>query len=124
MVQKQKINYVNGLRIIIYYFEQQYCKDKRYPFLCDFYLPKYDLFIEIQGIWTHGGHPFNQYNEDDLRKLNLWKSKNTKYYKNAVNVWTQRDPLKRKTAKDNNLNYLEIFSIDFDYVISEILKFL
>lgn len=106
------------------FFEQQYCKDKRYQFPCDFYLPKYDLFIEIQGTWTHGGHPFNQYNEEDIRKLNFWKSKNTKYYKIAVNVWTQRDPLKRKTAKDNNLNYLEIFSSDFDYAISEILKLL
>ena len=32
-------------------------------------------------------------------------------YKNAINVWTIRDPLKRKTAKDNGLNWLEFFTI-------------
>ena len=33
-------------------------------------------------------------------------------YKNAINVWTIRDPLKRKTAKDNGLNWLEFFTMD------------
>lgn len=105
-------------------FMRQYCKDDRYPFPCDFYLPKYDLFIEIQGTWTHGKHPFDQHNEDDIKKLNLWKSKNTKYYKIAIDVWTQKDPLKRLIAKTNKLNYLEIFSFDFNNVKEEILKHL
>ena len=35
-----------------------------------------------------------------------------KNYKDAIKVWTIRDPLKRKIAKENNLNWLEFFSID------------
>ena len=38
------------------------------------------------------------------------KSKNTKYYNVAIEVWTKRDINKRNIAKQNNLNYLEIFS--------------
>jgi hypothetical protein len=38
------------------------------------------------------------------------KSKNTKYYNVAIEVWTKRDVVKRSIAKENNLNYLEIFS--------------
>ena len=42
---------------------------------------------------------------NDIEKLNKWKQKNTKFYNNAIDVWTKRDQLKIKTAKDNNLNY-------------------
>lgn len=87
-----------------------------YPFHCDFYLPKYDLYIEYNGTWTHGKHPYNKDNEDDIELLNKWKIKaeNSTFYKNAIKNWTVRDPLKRQTAKYNNLNYLEIFYND-DY---------
>ena len=85
----------------------EYNKDVRYPFNCDFYLPYYDLFIEINGHWTHGQHPFDKNNENDILTLNLWKSKNTEFYDNAINVWTKRDVNKRTIAKTNNLNYLE-----------------
>lgn len=38
-------------------------------------------------------------------------------YEKAINIWTVKDVLKRQTAKQNNLNYLEIFSIDLQKVI-------
>lgn len=94
--------------------KRQY-KDKRYPFMCDFYIPRLDLFIECNYHWTHGGHPFNKEDKNDLYKLNIWKSKNTKYYDNAINTWTVRDVNKRKIAKENNLNYVEIYKIDILY---------
>ena len=97
----------------------EYNKDVRYPFNCDFYLPYYDLFIEINGHWTHGQHPFDKNNENDILTLNLWKSKNTEFYDNAINVWTKRDVNKRTIAKTNNLNYLEIFSDKIDIVIEK-----
>lgn len=84
-------------------------RDERYPFNCDFYIPNLDLFIECQYSWTHGGHPYNK--ENDKEKLELWESKNTQYYKNAINTWTVRDVKKRETAKQNNINYLEFFNI-------------
>lgn len=89
-------------------FLSQY-KSSLYPFVCDFYLQDYDLYIEIQGSWTHGKHPFNPNDKDDINKLNLWKSKNTKYYDNAIDVWSNRDVQKRNVAKENGLKYMEIF---------------
>lgn len=93
-------------------------KEKRYPFCCDFYIKTFDLFIEINGNWTHGPHPFNDNNKEDLTLLEEWKSKSisSKYYQNAINVWIKRDIKKRMTAQENNLNYLEIFSIDFEEI--------
>ena len=43
--------------------------------------------------------------------------KHTNFYDTAIETWTQRDPLKRKTAKENNLNWVEIFSNDLNEVI-------
>ena len=97
-------------------FKKQY-RDDKYPFTCDFYLLDYDLYIEIQGTWTHGGHPFDINNQDDINKLELWKSKNTKYYDNAIETWTIRDVKKRNIAKENKLNFLEFFNNNVDEVI-------
>ncbi len=102
-------------------FYRQYNLDNRYPFLCDFYLPKYDLFIEIQGNWTHGKHPFNPDNIKDKELLEFMKSKKSKYYERSVYVWSIRDVKKRTIAKENNINYLEIFSIDLQICVDMIL---
>ena len=87
--------------------------DNRYPFLCDFYIEKLDLFIEYNGHWTHGSHPFDINNKNDILKLNYWRDKsvNSRFYKNAINVWTVRDTNKRQTAILNNLNYKELWSM-------------
>ena len=45
-----------------------------YPFKCDFYIIDYDLYIEIQGTWMHGKHPYNKNNENDALLLQKWKS--------------------------------------------------
>lgn len=86
-------------------------KDSRYPFYCDFYIKEDDLFIELNNHWTHGGHPFDPNNKEDLEKLALWeeKAKKSKFYKNAIIVWTIRDVEKQKCAKENNLNYITIY---------------
>ena len=99
-------------------FEYQY-RSELYPFNCDFYIKSLDLYIEIQGSWTHGKHPFDENNQDDIDKLNYMKSKNTKYYNNAIKTWTIRDVNKRNIAKENNLNYLEIFTKYVDEAIKQ-----
>ena len=99
-------------------YKRQY-RSEEYPFNCDFYLPKYNLYIEIQASWTHGGHPYDCDEETDKDILESWKSKNTDYYKAAVETWTMRDIRKRNIAKLNNLNYLEIFSNDIDELIEQ-----
>ena len=90
---------------------RQYICD-RYPFNCDFYIPSKDIFIECQYGWTHGYHPYNKNDDNDIKLLEHWKSKNTTYYNNAINTWTIRDVNKRSVAKKNNLNYLEFWNIN------------
>ena len=93
--------------------KRQY-KTEEYPYLCDFYIPELDLYIEINFHWTHGLKQFNEKCKDCNIQLNKWieKSKKSKFYKNAINVWTVTDPMKRKIAKENKLNWIEFFNID------------
>lgn len=99
-------------------FEYQY-RSELYPFNCDFYIKSLDLYIEINGSWTHGGHAFDENNQEDIIRLNEMKSKNTQYYNNAIKTWTIRDVNKRNIAKENNLNYLEIFTKYADEAIKQ-----
>lgn len=102
---------------------QQY-KNELYPYHCDFYIKSIDLYIEINGTWTHGLHPFNNTNEDDIKKLNFWKSKNSPYYNSAINTWTKLDVNKRNIAKENDLLFLEIYSINIEVCKQEFIDFL
>ena len=86
-------------------------KSKDYPFNCDFYIPSLNLYIEYNGTWTHGNHPFDINNIDDVELINKWEEKNTKYYKGAIYNWTILDIIKRNTAKENNLNYKELWNL-------------
>ena len=117
-LNKSKIE-IDSLNILIKKYPDvisQY-KDERYPFYCDFYIPSLDLFIECNYHWTHGGHPFNENNKEDQLILKSWKDKNTKYYNNAIITWTIRDVNKRNTAKENKLNYIEIWNTEELYNI-------
>ena len=111
-IEEQFSSYLDSQNII---YKRQYSCE-RYSFACDFYIPKYDLFIEINGSWVHGYHPYNN-SKEDKETVDRWRSKNTKYYNNAIQTWTIRDVKKREIAKQNNLNYLEIFSIDIEEVV-------
>lgn len=95
--------------------QRQYNKDPRYPFLCDFYISSIDLFIEIQGHWTHGPHPFDPSNPEDIGLLEFYKekAKTSKYYQRAVRAFGNKDPFKREIAKKNNIRFLEMWSADF-----------
>lgn len=86
-------------------------KDPRYPFYCDFYIVEDDLFIELNAHWTHGGKPFNPDDPDCIETLKIWKQKaeNSKFYAQAIYVWTQLDVKKRDIAMKNNLNYKVIY---------------
>lgn len=101
----------------------QYRSDK-YPFSCDFYFPDSNYYIEIQGNWTHGVHPFDKCNIDDIKTLNEWenKSKESAFYKKAIYVWTEHDVKKRNIAKENKINYLEIFSCDFAFCLEKMIS--
>ncbi len=96
----------------------QYSSDL-YPFHCDFYIPSLNLYIEYNGSWTHGKHPFNKDNEDDIEILNNWKikSETSKFYKSAIETWTIRDVNKRNLAYKNKLNFIEIWYVYKNYHI-------
>lgn len=101
----------------------QYFSDL-YPYHCDFYIKSLNLYIELNGHWTHGKHPFDINNENDKKTIELWKSKKSKYYEIAINVWTHMDVAKRNVAHKNGINYLEIFSNDTNIIKNEILNYL
>jgi len=98
-------------------YKYQY-RSEKYPFACDFYFPDKDLYLEIQGNWTHGFHPYNPDNENDKMIAEGWKNKHTDYYDIAHEVWTKSDPLKRETAKKNGLNWVEVFSCKLEDVVN------
>lgn len=89
-------------------------RSEKYPFRCDFYIRSLDLYIEFNGTWTHGFHPFDPESPADNMRLEflIEKAKTSKYYRQAVYVWTVLDPRKRETAKVNGLNFLEVWSVD------------
>lgn len=85
-------------------------RSEKYPFYCDFYVPCIDLYIEYNGFFTHGKHPFTGTEKDNQELLfMIEKGKKSTFNSNAVNVWTVSDPKKLKAAKDNNLNYLVLY---------------
>lgn len=111
-------------------------KSPKYPFKCDFYIPEKDLYIEYQGFWTHGQHPFDENNEEDLKTLNEWKEREKFYldlfpekhttYTDAIYTWTDLDVRKRKCVEKFHLNFLDIWSKeinDFDKILTRIESF-
>jgi hypothetical protein len=95
-------------------------KSELYPFICDFYIPELDLYIEYQGYWKHGKEPYIGSNEQkEIIKLWEERSKEINFkgelkeeYSDAIKRWTISDPLKRETAKKNNLNWIEFFNMN------------
>ena len=85
-------------------------------YLCDFYIPELDLFIEFNGFPCHGPHSYNPDSKEDQELVEKWKLryKNGKHplYKKMINGWTISDVKKRKIAKENNLNYYEFWTLE------------
>lgn len=88
--------------------ERQY-RSELYPFNCDFYIKSLDLFIECNFHWTHGKYPYTNTKDPLLEKWETRKDK--KFYQKAIEVYTRFDPLKRKIAQQNNLNWIEFFTL-------------
>lgn len=110
-----------------YTINRNYYNDERYPHSCDFYIKELDLFIELQGFVSHGPHPFDPTNQEDLDLFYKWGDKASEsrpsYYDYQKN-WTIVDVEKRMDAWRNNLNFLEIFSNNIDEVIESFNKYL
>ena len=90
--------------------KRQYKDKERYPYNCDFYIPELDYFIELQGYYTHGKHPYNPNSKEDNILIKKYKEK---YGPNcqAITIWTIKDVEKRNCAKEHNLNFKEIWNL-------------
>lgn len=90
---------------------RQYRDEGRYPFAVDFYIPERDLFIELNGSWSHGKHWYETDCEMDQKTVQTWgkKGKKSEYYRNALEVWTERDVRKRNVAREAQLNYVTLW---------------
>ena len=107
-------------------------KDELYPFNCDFYIPEKRLYIEYQGSMFHNNKQFNEIRDkDELENIkvkadNIRADNKINRYDNLISTWTIRDVNKRNIAKNNKLNYLEIFpkfELTFDNVLYVLDKF-
>lgn len=89
-------------------------KSDEYPFICDFFDPDTNTYIELNIHWTHGGHWFDPNNEKDRKTLESWKkrAKTSQFYKKAVNVWTKKDLEKKKIAEENDLKFIVLWNVD------------
>lgn len=97
--------------------ERQY-KSKVYPFVCDFYIPIKDLYIECHFSQYHNGRPF-KHSIEDMKQVEKFKQKAKelnfkgqykKQYSNILETWTKRDVAKLKCFKENKLNYKIFYS--------------
>ena len=75
--------------------------------------------MEIQGSWVHGHRPYNPESHIDQNIIDDWKSKHMDFYDVAIEIWSVRDPLKRKIANINNIDFREVFSCKLEDVINE-----
>ena len=94
--------------------ERNYNKDPRYPFLCDFYIPERDLFVELNAHFTHNPkfgwfNPRKKSHQEEIKRIES-KPDYKVYYSSLKKVWSEKDVLKRKTAKKNNLNYVVLWN--------------
>ena len=76
---------------------QSYCINLLFNY---FYIEDKNTYIEINASWTHGKHPFNENDLDDITLFNKWMNKSD-YYKNAAYNWRYRDVNKRNIAINN-----------------------
>ena len=90
---------------------RQYKDKNRYPYFCDFYIPELDYFIELQGYYTHGKHPFDPNSNEDLQLIEYYKKKYGEDCQ-SITIWSIKDVEKRDCAKKHNLNFKEVWSLE------------
>lgn len=97
-------------------------KTKEYPWRADFYIPELDLYIECHYSQYHHGIQFDENNEDCIKELQKLQEKSkekrlenpdkSNQYEKIIYTWTDLDVRKRNKAKENNLNFLEFYTVN------------
>ena len=119
-------NYFPNYTIISGYQDNRYKNPENGNlYVCDFYIKELDLFIELNGHYTHGKHPFDKTNKNDIALLNEYKKKTKPSYKVIIEVWTKRDVIKRNVAIENKLNYITFYgtSLSEEEIVEEVSKY-
>ena len=104
----------------LHYRDNRYSRATGYLFECDFYIPKEDLFIELNGHPSHYKHPYNSADDADVRLRESLSHSNKKWDKLVLETWALRDVEKMECAKSHSLNYIVIYPYTS---LSENLKF-
>ena len=94
---------------------RQYASDV-YPYACDFYIRSRDLYIELNGTWTHGGHWYRPGSDGDVVAKWWEKAGENPYYVSAASTWTVADMAKRAAARMAGLNYVVFWGSSLDDV--------
>ena len=110
--------------------------DDKYPYACDFYIRSINLYIELNGFYVHGDHPFNPKSNEDLQELEYLKMQpatrtlktgriGKSYAAMKIYVWAIKDREKLDIALTNKLQYIAIYpEITCKYNIENNYKFL
>ena len=127
-LRKNKKSNTSKEEDIVYNFLVQYFPDiirsyssEKYKWNCDFYIPSLDVYIEYNGSHYHNFSPFMN-TEEDKNKLDELNNKSNRIkesrscsktqYDMIIYTWTDLDVRKRHTAKENNLKFIEIWSLN------------
>lgn len=95
---------------------RQYKDLVRYPFNCDFYISSEDLFIELNLFPTHGSEPFDSTNINHTLYLEHCKTAPNNWIEEQIPlIWAGTDVLKHQLAKQNNLNYVQVYNLEEFY---------
>lgn len=118
--KKKEINKINKGKITdpktyLYYELKKYfptivcnpIKTERFPYYCNFYISEIDTFIEYQGYLYK--EPFDENNQEHIKIFNILIKRNRKEKQKAY-IWRYEEPIKRKIAKQNQLNYIELWT--------------
>lgn len=101
---EHKLVSVFGEDNIIYQY-----RSEEYPFKCDFYVSSLDLYIEFNGMWTHGPHPYNHADPNDVALRMELINKKTDWDNCFVYTWTDLDVRKYNIGIFNDLNLWLIY---------------
>lgn len=96
-------------------------KSEAYPWRSDYYIKSLDFYIELQGFYTHGTHPFTS-TDEDFQIIEDFSTKiSEERVQGLIDIWVISDVIKRNRALEQGLNFLEIFDIRIENIIQEVL---
>lgn len=113
--KQEDLTYYKLIEIFGYSNVKRQYKDEYYPYYCDFYIISENLYIECNYHWTHGNHPFDILNKNDIELYNkLKQNKSNNKYSPTCNIWGNKDIIKLNCLKYNkehyNKKYLVLYS--------------